>query len=125
MGLSIGKNYRNLIGLFFFQVAFLSSFGMGRKNNITNPPAETAEHGFHLGAKEISSPLTGPLAKFDREPATAERGFQVYNGSLCSLSTSLRLVAFRNLEETAITKTKLKGVIAANWPNPDSRILIG
>ncbi|WP_417622291.1 cytochrome c1 [Parasphingorhabdus sp.] len=99
-----------LIGL-FFSGWLLVSFGMGAKEYITNPPAETAEHDFHREAKEISFASDGPLGKFDRQQL--QRGFQVYK-EVCSACHSLRLVAFRNLEEIGYNEDEVKA-IAANW----------
>jgi ubiquinol-cytochrome c reductase cytochrome c1 subunit len=99
-----------LIGL-FFSGWLLVSFGMGAKEYITNPPAETAEHEFHLEAKEISFSSDGPLGKFDRQQL--QRGFQVFK-EVCSACHSLRLVAFRNLEEIGYSEEEVKA-IAASW----------
>ena len=99
-----------LIGL-FFSGWLLVSFGMGAKEYITNPPAETAEHEFHLEAKDISFTSDGPLGKFDRQQL--QRGFQVFK-EVCSACHSIRLVAFRNLEEIGYNEDEVKA-IAANW----------
>ncbi len=99
-----------LIGL-FFAGWLLVSFGMGAKEYITNPPAETAEQAFHREAKEVSFSSDGPLGKFDRQQL--QRGFQVYK-EVCAACHSLRLVAFRNLEEIGYNEDEVKA-IAANW----------
>ncbi|MEH6661448.1 MAG: cytochrome c1 [Parasphingorhabdus sp.] len=99
-----------LIGL-FFSGWLLVSFGMGAKEYITNPPAETAEHEFHQEAKDISFTSDGPLGKFDRQQL--QRGFQVFK-EVCSACHSIRLVAFRNLEEIGYNEDEVKA-IAANW----------
>jgi|TARA_R100001244_G_scaffold44182_1_gene39727 ubiquinol-cytochrome c reductase cytochrome c1 subunit len=100
-----------LIGL-FFSGWLLVSFGMGAKEYITNPPAETAEHAFHKAAKDVSFSSDGPLGKFDRQQL--QRGFQVYK-EVCAACHSLRLVAFRNLEDLGYNEDEVKA-IAANWP---------
>ncbi|NVD27916.1 cytochrome c1 [Parasphingorhabdus flavimaris] len=100
-----------LIGL-FFSGWLLVSFGMGAKEYITNPPVETAEHAFHKEAKDVSFTSDGPLGKFDRQQL--QRGFQVYK-EVCAACHSLRLVAFRNLEEIGYNEDEVKA-IAANWP---------
>jgi ubiquinol-cytochrome c reductase cytochrome c1 subunit len=84
---------------------------MGAIEYFSNPPAETAEHEFHREAKEISFASDGPLGKFDRQQL--QRGFQVYK-EVCSACHSLRLVAFRNLEEIGYNEDEVKA-IAANW----------
>jgi ubiquinol-cytochrome c reductase cytochrome c1 subunit len=99
-----------LIGLFFSGWLLISS-GMGAIEYFSNPPAETAEHQFHREAKEISYASDGPLGKFDRQQL--QRGFQVYK-EVCSACHSLRLVAFRNLEEIGYNEDEVKA-IAANW----------
>jgi len=99
-----------LIGLFFSGWLLISS-GMGAIEYFSNPPAETAEHEFHREAKEISFASDGPLGKFDRQQL--QRGFQVYK-EVCSACHSLRLVAFRNLEEFGYNEDEVKA-IAANW----------
>ncbi len=99
-----------LIGL-FFSGWLLVSFGIGAVEYISNPPAETAEHEFHKEAKDISFASDGPLGKFDRQQL--QRGFQVYK-EVCAACHSLRLVAFRNLEEIGYNEDEVKA-IAANW----------
>lgn len=99
-----------LIGL-FFSGWLLVSFGMGAVEYVSNPPAPTAEHEFHKKAKEVSFTSDGPLGKFDRQQL--QRGFQVYK-EVCSACHSLRLVAFRNLEEIGYNEDEVKA-IAANW----------
>ncbi|MEQ8744483.1 cytochrome c1 [Parasphingorhabdus sp.] len=99
-----------LIGL-FFSGWLLVSFGMGAVEYVSNPPAPTAEHEFHKAAKEVSFTSDGPLGKFDRQQL--QRGFQVYK-EVCSACHSLRLVAFRNLEEIGYNEDEVKA-IAANW----------
>ncbi|NRD88876.1 cytochrome c1 [Sphingopyxis sp. BSNA05] len=100
-----------LVGL-FFSGWLLVSFAMGAKEYITNPPEETAEHAFHLEPKDISFSSDGPLGKFDRQQL--QRGFQVYK-EVCAACHSLRLVAFRNMEEIGYNEDEVKA-IAANWP---------
>ncbi|MEO9600948.1 cytochrome c1 [Parasphingorhabdus sp.] len=102
-----------LIGL-FFSGWLLVSFGMGAKEYYTNRPADTAEHAFHQHAKDISFTSDGPLGKFDRQQL--QRGFQVYK-EVCAACHSLRLVAFRNLEDIGYNEAEVKA-IAANWPIP-------
>ncbi|VWX57406.1 cytochrome c1 [Sphingorhabdus sp. 109] len=99
-----------LVGL-FFSGWLLVSFAMGAKEYISNPPAETAEHAFHQEPKDISFTSDGPLGKFDRQQL--QRGFQVYK-EVCAACHSLRLVAFRNLEEIGYNEDEVKA-IAANW----------
>ena len=99
-----------LIGL-FFSGWLLVSFGMGAVEYISNPPAESVEHEFHKEPKEVSYASDGPLGKFDRQQL--QRGFQVYK-EVCSACHSIRLVAFRNLEEIGYNEDEVKA-IAANW----------
>jgi ubiquinol-cytochrome c reductase cytochrome c1 subunit len=77
---------------------------------------------FHKEPREIHYASDGPLGKFDREQL--QRGFQVYK-EVCSACHSLRLVAFRDLEEIGFTKPEVKA-IAKGWQieqpslNPDT-----
>ena len=100
-----------LIGL-FFSGWLLVSFGMGLKEYVTNPPVKPVEYSFHEEPKEVSFASDGPLGKFDRQQL--QRGFQVYK-EVCAACHSLRLVAFRNLEEIGYNEDEVKA-IAANWP---------
>ena len=99
-----------LVGL-FFSGWLLISFFMGAAAYISEPPKETVEHQFHKEAKEVSFKSDGPLGKFDRQQL--QRGFQVYK-EVCAACHSLRLVAFRNLEELGYNEDEVKA-IAANW----------
>ena len=74
-------------------------------------PEVTAASVFHLEPKEIHYASDGPLGRFDRQQL--QRGFQVYK-EVCSACHSLRLVAFRDLEEIGFTKPEVKA-IAKGW----------
>ena len=56
-------------------------------------------------------PNSGPFGTFDR--AAVQRGFQIYR-EVCSSCHSLRLLAFRNLEEVGFSADEVKA-IAKNW----------
>lgn len=56
-------------------------------------------------------PHDGPFGTFDR--AAAQRGFQVYK-DICSGCHSLRLLAFRNLQEIGFSEDQVKA-IAGDW----------
>ena len=105
-----------LVGLAFVS-ALLIGFVMPRE------AAEvTAAHVFHREPRELRLASDGPLGKFDREQV--QRGFQVYK-EVCSACHSLRLVAFRDLEEIGFTKPEVKA-LASQWAtetpslNPDT-----
>ncbi|OAN99573.1 cytochrome c1 [Parasphingorhabdus sp.] len=102
-----------LIGL-FFTGWMLVTFVLGANEYVTNPPVKAVEYQFHLEPKEASFKSDGPLGKFDRQQL--QRGFQVYK-EVCAACHSLRLVAFRNLEELGYNEDEVKA-IAANWPIP-------
>jgi ubiquinol-cytochrome c reductase cytochrome c1 subunit len=74
-------------------------------------PEVTAASVFHKEPKEIHYASDGPLGRFDRQQL--QRGFQVYK-EVCSACHSLRLVAFRDLEEIGFTKPEVKA-IAKGW----------
>jgi cytochrome c1 len=56
-------------------------------------------------------PHTGPFGTFDR--AAVQRGFQVYQ-QVCAGCHSLRLLAFRNLQEIGFSEDQVK-TIASGW----------
>ncbi len=99
-----------LVGL-FFSGWMLVTFVLGATEFVTNPPAETAEHKFHLKPKKVAFPSDGPLGKFDNQQL--QRGFQVYK-EVCAACHSLRLVAFRNLQDIGYNEDEVKA-IAASW----------
>ena len=82
-----------LVGL-FFSGWLLVSFLLGAVAYVTDPPAATVEHEFHLTPKHVSFSFDGPLGKYDQ--AQLQRGFQVFK-EVCSACHSLKFVAFRDL----------------------------
>jgi len=110
-----------LAGLGFAGI-LLYSFIMGAIAYISEPPAPTAEHEFHLHPKELALASNGPLGKFDRQQL--QRGFQVYK-EVCSACHSLHHVAFRDLTEIGFSEAEVKA-IAKGWAtetpsiNPDT-----
>jgi len=103
-----------LVGL-FFSGWLLVSFVMGAVTVVKEGLPETHQV---PAPKDISFSSDGPLGKFDRQQL--QRGFQVYK-EVCAACHSLRLVAFRNLEEIGYNEDEVKA-IAANWPigTPDA-----
>jgi ubiquinol-cytochrome c reductase cytochrome c1 subunit len=96
---------------FFTGLAFVSAllvaFLMPREAAV-----ETAAKEFHLEPKEISFSFDNPVwGKYDRQQL--QRGFQVYK-EVCSACHSMKLVAFRDLEEIGFTKPEVKA-IAKQW----------
>src|SRR5689334_5927265 len=85
-------------------------------------PEATAASVYHLEPKEVHFSFDGPLGRYDREQL--QRGFQVYK-EVCSACHSMKLVAFRDLEEIGFSKPEVKA-IAKQWPvevpsvNPDT-----
>jgi len=78
---------------------------------VSEPHKPTVEHVFHLKPKEVSFSFNGPMGKFDRQQL--QRGFQVYK-EVCSACHSMKLVAFRDLEQIGFSKAEVKA-IAKNW----------
>lgn len=72
---------------------------------------ETAVEEYHQGLKAVSYSFDGPLGRYDRPQL--QRGFQVYK-EVCSACHSMKLVAFRDLEEIGFTKPEVKA-IAKQW----------
>lgn len=97
-----------LVGL-FFAVALIYSFAMGAWNYIAEPPAATAEHEFHQLPHGPSKGFSfeGPFGKYDRQQL--QRGFQVYK-EVCAACHSLRLVAFRDLEQLGYSEAEVKAI---------------
>lgn len=110
-----------LAGLAFAAILLFSAL-VGAVNYISEPPAPTAEHEFHLHPKPLHLASDGPLGRFDRQQL--QRGFQVYK-EVCAACHSLRLVAFRDLTEIGFTEPEVKA-IANQWAievpsiNPDT-----
>ncbi len=83
---------------------------------ITTPreaAAVTAAHYVHenLVEKEVRFSFDGPFGRYDRRQL--QRGFQVYQ-EVCSACHSMKLVAFRDLEQIGFTKPEVKA-IAKQW----------
>ena len=110
-----------LVGLGFAGI-LLYSLIMGAAAYISEPPAPTAEHEFHLHPKEVHFASDGPFGKFDRQQL--QRGFQVYK-EVCSACHSLHQVAFRDLQDLGFSEAEVKA-IAKGWAtevpsiNPDT-----
>jgi ubiquinol-cytochrome c reductase cytochrome c1 subunit len=99
-----------LAGLGFVAVLMFSLVS-GAISYLQEPPKPTVEHEFHEHPKAVSFASDGPAGKFDRQQL--QRGFQVYK-EVCSACHSLRLVAFRNLEDLGYNEAEVKA-IAAQW----------
>ncbi len=104
-----------LAGLGFVSVV-LWSFLWGVIAYVSDPPKQTAEHWVveHRAPKEVSFSFDGPFGTFDR--AQLQRGYQVYK-EVCSACHSMRLVAFRDLEDIGFSKAEVKA-IAKGWTVP-------
>lgn len=105
-----------IVGLGFVS-ALLVAFFMPREKV---EPTAAAE--FHKEAKEVHFSFDGPFGKYDRQQL--QRGFQVYQ-EVCSACHSMKLVAFRDLEEIGFSKPEVKA-LASQWKtevpsiNPDT-----
>lgn len=78
---------------------------------IQNPTPETAEHEFHLEPRPANFSFDGAFGRFDEQQL--QRGFQVYK-EVCAACHSLRLVAFRDLEQLGYNEAEVKA-IATQW----------
>jgi ubiquinol-cytochrome c reductase cytochrome c1 subunit len=105
--------------------AVLWSLLWGAVAYIQSPPVMSAEHyvQHHLQPKkEISFSFDGPFGTYNRQQL--QRGFQVYK-EVCAACHSMKLVAFRDLEEIGFSKPEVKA-IAKGWAietptlNPDT-----
>ena len=103
------------IGAFFVGLFFagwlLISFLFGSYSYVTEPPAKTVEHEFHLAPKHVSFSFDGPFGRYDRQQL--QRGFQVFK-EVCSACHSLKFVAFRDLEGIGYNEAEVKA-IAKQW----------
>jgi len=105
-----------LVGIGFVS-ALLIAFVMPREK--VEPTAASI---YHLPEKEVKFSFDGPFGHYDREQL--QRGFQVYK-EVCSACHSMKLVAFRDLEEIGFSKPEVKA-IAKQWAvevpsiNPDT-----
>jgi ubiquinol-cytochrome c reductase cytochrome c1 subunit len=99
-----------LVGLGFVGV-LLWSLLWGVVAYVSEPPAKTVEHEFHLAPKEVSFSFDGPLGKFDQ--AQLQRGFQVYK-EVCAACHSLHHVTFRDLQGIGFSEGQTK-TIASEW----------
>ncbi|MEO8547530.1 MAG: cytochrome c1 [Sphingomicrobium sp.] len=110
-----------LVGLAFAGVLLISLFS-GISTYVSNPPAPLPESEFHKEPKPLSLASDGPFGRFDRQQL--QRGFQVYK-EVCSACHSLKLVAFRDLQEIGYNEAEVKA-IASQWAteapsiNPDT-----
>ncbi|MGE4431695.1 MAG: cytochrome c1 [Sphingobium sp.] len=100
-----------LVGL-FFAGWLLVSFVVGGIAYVSEPPAPTAEHEFHLPPKHVSFSFDGPFGHYDKQQL--QRGFQVYK-EVCAACHSLKFVAFRDLADLGYNEAEVKA-IAKNWP---------
>jgi ubiquinol-cytochrome c reductase cytochrome c1 subunit len=105
-----------IVGLGFVS-ALLVAFFMPREK--VEPTAAAV---YHLPEKEVHFSFDGPFGKYDRQQL--QRGFQVYQ-EVCSACHSMKLVAFRDLEEIGFSKPEVKA-LASQWKtevpsiNPDT-----
>lgn len=110
-----------VVGLGFIFVLVISLI-TGAVAYINEPPAETAEHKFHLSPKDVSFQHEGPFGTYDSQQL--QRGFQVYK-EVCAACHGLDLVAFRNLQDIGYNEAEVKA-IADQWMievpsiNPDT-----
>jgi ubiquinol-cytochrome c reductase cytochrome c1 subunit len=95
---------------FFAGLAFVSAllvaFVMPREKS-----EPTAASIYHIEPKEVAYSFSGPFGRYDRQQL--QRGFQVYQ-EVCSACHSMKLVAFRDLEQIGFTKPEVKA-IAKQW----------
>ena len=103
-------------------LGFLLALAWGFITTSHETSPETAAEVYHLAPKEVHFSFDGPFGKYDRQQL--QRGFQVYK-EVCSACHSMKLVAFRDLEEIGFTKPEVKA-IAKQWAvevpsvNPDT-----
>jgi ubiquinol-cytochrome c reductase cytochrome c1 subunit len=99
-----------LAGLGFVAILLFSVI-KGAVAYISEPPAPTVEHEFHLHPEPLHLASDGPLGRYDRQQL--QRGFQVYK-EVCSACHSLHQVAFRDLTQIGFSEPEVKA-IANQW----------
>lgn len=110
-----------LVGLGFVGVAAWSLL-WGAIAYLSEPPAETVEHRFHLHPQSEGYSFDGPFGRYDRQQL--QRGFQVYK-EVCAACHSLHYVAFRDLHDLGYSEAEVRA-IADQWQiqvpsiNPDT-----
>ncbi|WP_174284771.1 cytochrome c1 [Sphingomonas bacterium] len=112
-----------VVGAAFVFVLALALFGTV-SDRIKTPPAETAAEWVHDRTPSLNAdlPSAGLLGKYDDRQL--QRGFQVFK-EVCSACHSIRLVAFRDLQQLGYSEPETKA-IAQQWqieqpsPNPDT-----
>jgi ubiquinol-cytochrome c reductase cytochrome c1 subunit len=113
------KPIAGLVGLGFVSALFVA-FVTPRDKVEETATAYVHEHMEEL--KPVKFSFDGPFGKYDKQQL--QRGFQVYK-EVCSACHSMKLVAFRDLEEIGFTKPEVKA-IAKGWAvevpsiNPDT-----
>ena len=107
---------------FLAGLAFVSALLAAILFSSHEAPEASATSTYHLEPKEVHFSFDGPFGRYDRQQL--QRGFQVYK-EVCSACHSMKLVAFRDLEEIGFTKPEVKA-IAKQWAvevpsiNPDT-----
>ena len=99
-----------LIGLFFAVMA-VWGFGTGLATVISDGQLKeaTAEHEFHLHARDAELASDGAFGKWDL--AQLQRGMQVYK-EVCSACHGLKFVAFRDLTALGYSEAEVKAIAA-------------
>jgi ubiquinol-cytochrome c reductase cytochrome c1 subunit len=98
-----------LAGL-FFTVAVLWAFATGAYTAATEGLGEeTAEKVFHESPRDLHLASDGPFGHWDKQQL--QRGMQVYS-EVCAACHSLKLVAFRNLEDLGYNEGQVKAFAA-------------
>lgn len=99
-----------LVGL-FFSGWLVVSFLMGGVAYVSEPPAATVEHEFHLAPKHVAFSFDGSFGHYDKQQL--QRGFQVFK-EVCAACHSLKFVAFRDLKDLGYNDAEVKA-IAKSW----------
>jgi ubiquinol-cytochrome c reductase cytochrome c1 subunit len=99
-----------LTGLFFALMA-VWGFGTGLATVISDGQLKeaTAEHEFHLHARDAHLKSDGAFGKWD--VAQLQRGLQVYK-EVCAACHGLKFVAFRDLTALGYTEAEVKAIAA-------------
>jgi ubiquinol-cytochrome c reductase cytochrome c1 subunit len=110
-----------VVGLAFVLALLFSIATSPHAADPTLPNADVSEGGFHLEPRDIHFSFDGPFGRYDNRQL--QRGFQVYK-EVCSACHTMRLVAYKDLEQIGFTKPEVKA-LAKGGPetpslNPDT-----
>ena len=110
-----------LVGLAFVLALLLAIITTPHESDPALATASVSEGGFHQEPRDIHFAFDGPFGRYDNRQL--QRGYQVYK-EVCSACHTMRLVAYKDLEQIGFTTPEVKA-LAKGGPetpslNPDT-----